>query len=80
MKSAAYTVRNCVQCEPYREWSRKGKEPLIASSPVYIWVRTKVERSRYIIGLVGGCYGCGEVYEDKARVLGNLLWKLEVKI
>ena len=80
MKSASYMQWACEKCYAHRRGWSKPKGPLFASSSVVVWVKSKVETSRYIWERSGGCSGCADVYEERARVLANLLWKLGVKI
>ena len=80
MKSVSYKTRMCLKCRPSRIDLSRPKGPLYPSPNVHWWVRDKVEHSRYIWELAGGCSGCAEVYEDCCRVLANLLHKLGVKI
>jgi hypothetical protein len=78
MKSTAYRVFACNRCRRWTGPHGGPKGPLYASKYIGWWVMTRVERSEYIRELTSGCSGCADVYEDKVRVLGNLLYKLGV--
>jgi hypothetical protein len=76
VKSAGYARSYCPSCHNRTDWVGRPPGSLYASREVGNWVAKEVAKSELILSLSGRCSGCADVYEDKARVLGNLLYKL----
>jgi hypothetical protein len=80
MKSASYINFNCPKCIDLKCSLREPKKARYASRDVHGWVTKKVYTSGYIRSKSGDCMGCLDVYEERARVIGNILYLLGVRI